>query len=541
MIYNLTRTASVVAALLPLILSIVRDWRRYIFFGSPRLLTEEEHRTRAALIRQKMGRLGPTFIKGAQVLAMREDIIPPVYARELRKLQDQVPPFAVSQVSRILRQDLGAPLNQLFDKFDREPLAAASLGQVHRAVYQGRQVAVKVLRPGVYRLVETDLRAVFILLQIMKLAVDPNLMRSFSSIVQEYRRMIELEMDFRNEKEFAERLRRNFKNDPRVYIPSFYPELTTRRVAVLEFVEGVRVDDAEGIHRLGVSSKELVDLLIETYTRMVVVHGFIHADPHPGNLLVDRWKRLVILDYGMALEFSESTRLELLNLVYAVVKRDADSIVECYYNLGMVDAEINRGQLRDAARMLLDIQLDSDITVKQIQEIAQQTLETFYKFPLRLPQNLVYLMRAATLVEGIALNYDPRFNSIKAATPIVKRMLAEIAFQGDKPLKDRILEGGKEIALTFRELLQIIHRMEREQFKVRIHEADLIEVERVMTSLLRRFLVGLALCTLAIVHALRGPGHPIVVAGGMAILIIGIFLLVIMPAPRGNRSGPYFR
>jgi predicted unusual protein kinase regulating ubiquinone biosynthesis (AarF/ABC1/UbiB family) len=534
----------VILAMIPFLISFVRDWRRYLFFGGPRLLTEKQHRARATALRERMGALGPSFIKAAQVIANREDIIMPVYAQELRGLQDRVPPFPVRQVRQIIAKSLGAPAEEVFDEFDPKPLAAASLGQVHRAVYKGQQVAVKVQRPGVERLVETDLKAIFFLLYLVQVFLDDNLVRSFNAVVQEYSRMIRLEMDFRNEKRNADRLRKNLRKDPRVRVPHFIEGLTTKQLAVLEFIDGCRVDDEAGIRARGLAPKELVDTLIETYVRMAVIHGFIHADPHPGNLLVDAQGRLVILDHGMALEFDERTRLELLRMVYAVTKRDTETIVDGFYKLGMVDPDVNRGVLRDAADMLLNIQLTQDITPRQVAEIAQDILDTFYKFPLRLPNQLVYLFRASSLVEGIALRYDPLFNGVKYATPMVKKLLGEIAFEGDKTIGDRVKDGLQETVTTVRELAVVIHRLEREQLRVRIHEADIFTLERYLNSFLRRFLIGMALLILLLIVAGYG-----LVGGSLwltvplaSLLAFALVVAIVIPLPRGGASqGPYFR
>lgn len=529
------RSVAVTLALLPFLISFIRDWRGYLFFGEGRALTAAQHRRRAAALRRTMGELGPSFIKGAQVVAMREDIIPAVYAQELRKLQDQVPPFPVAEVRQILQRSLGSSPAQIFDHFNPRPLAAASLGQVHEAILHGQKVAVKVRRPGVVPLVQTDLITVRALLVLLSAFVEENLMRSFNAIIGEYERMINEEMDFRNERRNAARLRKNFANDPKVRIPRFSDRYNTEEVAVIEFIDGIRVDDQAGIAALGVHPDELIDLLIRSYVRMAVVHGFIHADPHPGNLLMDRHGRLVILDFGMALEFPEATRIELLRMVYAVVRNDVDTIVDGFYALDMVDPEINRAVMVDAAQKLLDIQLNTDVTPRQMQVIAQEILDTFYKFPLRLPNQLVYLMRASTLVEGIALSYYPDFISIKRAKPIVKQMLVEIAFQGEKPIGQRLRDGAREIYVTARDLGRLVRRAEREQFRVRIHEADLMEMERFFNSFLRRFLTGLGICTLVLVSALRGPGSMIFLGSAVVFLVLFVTMLVAVPLPKGAR------
>lgn len=539
------RSIFVASKLLPFIIGFIRDWRKYLFFGPPRELTQKQHQRRARAIRETMATLGPSFIKAAQVLAMREDLLSPTYTKELVKLQDQVPPFPYREVSRIIRRNYNKPVQELFDEFEKEPIAAASLGQVHKARYKGREVAVKVLRPGVEELVSTDMNVVRILLAILDMFIDPNLMRSFHAIAEEFERMIHLEMDFRNERKNAARFRHNFHSDTRIRVPHFVDELTTHQVAVSEFIKGGRIDDPETLAAVGMDPKYLIDLMIETYVRMAVVHGFIHADPHPGNLFIDAQGKLVILDFGMALEFDDDTKLELLKIVYAVVKRDVDGIVDGFYRLGMVDADINRGMMRDAAQTLLEIQLTQDVTPRQIGELAQEIIQTFYKFPLRLPNNLVYLFRASSLVEGIALQYDPKFNGVRAATPIVKRMLREIAFRGRKPLKDRIVDGAKEAVITLRELTVIIHRLEREQLRLRIHEADIFELERFFNVFLRRLLsgIGLAVLGLIVVNSLTTYRYPFIMVGVLVLIAVLYFAVSFLPIPRGGtqRNRVYFK
>jgi predicted unusual protein kinase regulating ubiquinone biosynthesis (AarF/ABC1/UbiB family) len=540
----LPRVVVVTLALFPFLISFVRDWRGWLLFGAPRRLSPGQHRHRARRLRETMEWLGPSFIKGAQVLAQREDILPHVYTRELKRLQDRVPPFALREVRRIIREAFGRDVDQVFEAFEGRPIAAASLGQVHKARVNGRAVAVKVLRPGVERLVETDLQAVFFLLFILRLFLDDNLVRSFYAVVEEYQRMMRLEIDFRNERRNADRIRRNFRNDRRIVIPEFIDGMTTRQVAVIEFIDGCRVDDPEALRARGVEPMQLVDTLIETYVRMVVVHGFIHADPHPGNLLVDGQGRLVILDYGMALEFDESTRLELLRMVYAVTKRDVDTIVDGFYKLGMVDPDINRGILREAAQTLLTIQLEQDLSPRQVQEIAQEILDTFYRFPLRLPNNLVYLFRASSLVEGIALTYDPMFNGVKYATPLVKRLLAQIAFRGEKPWRERLTDGAAEVFTTVRDLAVVIHRMEREQLRLRLHEGDLRSIERFFNAFLRRLLTGLGLGVLAIVATLvlLDTAAALLLPVVLIFIMLLIVIVALVPLPRGGGSqGPYFK
>jgi len=229
-------------------------------------------------------------------------------------------------------------------------------------------------------------------------------------------------------------------------------------------------------------------------------------------------------------------------MVYAVTKRDPDAIVDGYFRLGMADPDINRATLRDAAEMLMNIQLNQEVTPKQVQEIAQQIVETFHRFPLRLPNQFVYLLRAATLIEGIALYYNPRFNSLKDAEGIVRRMLLEIAFNGEKPLRQRAADLLKEAFLTVRETATIIHRLERERLQVRIHEADFFAAERFFRRFLRRLMLGLAVLFAGFAGCLASWLHhaPILLICWAVFSTLLLLVLALWPINRGG-TGPYFR
>ncbi len=492
MLQHIIRPVRVFLTLLPYIVSFLRDWQGYVFFGEPRKLNEQQHRDRAHRLTRTLADLGPAFIKGAQVLATREDILPKTYTDELKTLQDRVPPFPSKEALSTIEEALGRPAKEIFDSFDRTPIAAASLGQVHKAVYKGTPVAVKILRPRVTELVEIDLSVVGFIIRLFDFFIDSHFIRSFWAIHQEYTRVIREEMNFRNEERNAARLRKNFAKDPRIVIPFCHTELTSSRTAVFDFVEGVRVDDPDALRANGLPPAELVNLLIETYVRMTIVHGFVHSDPHPGNLLVDRQGRVVLLDYGMALEFSDSLRLELLRACLAVVRGDLDTVVDSFYRLDMVDPEINRSLVRDAAETLLQIQLREDFTPRLIQEIADDILQTFHRFPLRMPQQLVYLFRASALIEGLGMKYDEYFSGVREATPIIKNLIKEVALEPDKSLKDRLTGAGDTAMRMVLYLQRIVERLEREEQRVRIHQGDMQEFHQTLSAAVRRLLIGLA-------------------------------------------------
>lgn len=498
----LFRSVFVFAVLVPWLLRYARDYRAFVLFGPPRRVTEAEHADRARRITHLISRLGPTFIKAVQVLAMRDDLLPGVYTKAFKQLQDRVPPFAARRAYEILEEELGRPVESVFEVFEPEPIAAASLGQVHRAKYQGRWVAVKIRRPGVERIVAADLGAVTLLLQLLGALIDHSILRSLWTAVREFQRVIETEMDFSNEAVHAARLRKNLKVFPRVVIPDCVESLTTERVSVFAFHEGVRVDDVEALRRQGVTPEDLVGLLIEVYVHQTVIDGFVHADPHPGNLLIDREGRLILLDFGMAVEMDPAVKKELLGLTAAVVRNDVDAVVEAFYRLRMVEADLNTAVLRDAARMLMNISFGTEYSPRLIQEVCEDIYRTFHKFPLRLPQSLVYLLRAAALVEGIGMGFDAHFNGARVARPILKRMMRKVAFEGDLSAVEWLTRQGRRARTAVEDFGQILYRAQRDQLRMRLHPADLGYLEGVYQAMMRRIVIGIAGASLAVLGGL---------------------------------------
>jgi ubiquinone biosynthesis protein len=528
---RLWRPFLVFFALLPFLLSFLRDWKSFLLFGPPRELTTKQHTERAKRLTATFARLGPAFIKGAQVLATREDILPAIYTRELRTLQDRVPPFPAKEAMQLMAEAFGRPVEEVFEKFEREPLAAASLGQVHRAVHKGRPVAVKILRPNVEEIVATDLGVVRFILRTFHVFVDSHVVRNFWAVIQEYARMIAQEMDFRNEERNADRFRTNFANDPRLVVPRCHHELTTRRTVVFDYIDGVRIDDLEGLRARQQSPHKLITWLIDIYVRMVVVHGFIHADPHPGNLLVDRQGRVVLLDYGMSLEFPPAIRKEMLRACTAIVARDVDTMVDIFYKLGMVDPDIPRALVRDAGQTLLEIQLREDFNPRMVQDIADDILDTFHRFPLRMPQQLVYLFRASALVEGQGMRFDPNFSAVREATPIIKNMIREVALEEQKPVTERIADMGRTAWSELQYVRRIIQRLEREEQRVRMHPVDLERLESRVGRMVKRLLMGMGSFGLAalgaVIYLRSGSVLALLLLGGLG--GFGLLMTVLLP------------
>ncbi|PYS54615.1 MAG: hypothetical protein DMG13_07610, partial [Acidobacteria bacterium] len=456
--------------LAPFLLAFLRDRRRWIFIGLPRSLSDEAHRERARRLTGRIASLGPSFIKLAQVFGIRADIVPQIYLEELAKLHDQVPPFPTSELRKRIHSELKRPLEAVFEEFHEEPLAAASLGQVHRARFRGEDVIVKVLRPGVEELVATDIRIVQNLLFVIEQFIDHHTIRAARAIIEEFSRVIAEEMDFQHEADNIERFGELFRGSDFIIIPKVYREATTTRVLVMQFFEGFRVTEVDEIVRHNIDVEKMIENLIEFYGDQLLIHGFFHADPHPGNILIRPDARIVLVDYGMVLEISSDFKQDLVRIAIAGVRRDVDDLINLFYKLDLLEPDVSPAIVKEAAQTIISIHYDKRLTQRQIQEFTNQILNTFYRFPLRLPSSLVYILRTAVLIEGIGLAYDPHFDGIRAATPIAKKIVDRtLGPSGWPTIKDRIVKEGLAFYTLLGDMESVFARAGRDQVRVGLH------------------------------------------------------------------------
>jgi len=422
------RLLAILRYLIPFTLSFLRDRKRWILFGRPLPRSAAFHQARAERLLQAITDLGPSFVKIGQMFAGRADLIPEPYAERLTALTDQVPPVPLADIRRTIETSLGRPLDEVFPQFDPTPLAAGSLGQVHRAAHEGLDVAVKVLRPGVHELVAKDVAAARRILRVLVRFVDNPHTRGFRSVVDEFAVRVRDEMDFRIEADNARAVRANFAGNPRIRIPKVVDELSTDRVLVLEYVTGIRIDTiAPGQYVGGLAAAQIVDRLIEIYIQMMLIDGFFHADPHPGNLLVATDGALVLLDFGVVIRVTRERRKQLVDAVFAAVQGQAEGVVDGFYALGMVEEGVERERILRLVELLLDLARTRTTAKERVELLTQQIMDELANWPIVMPSDLVYFARTAALIEGIGLRYDPAFNPILDAGPVLFRMRAKLS------------------------------------------------------------------------------------------------------------------
>ena len=501
---RIARTVSVVSRLSPFVVAFLRDRKSLILFGRPRRRTAEQHQRRAERLTARLARLGPTFVKLAQLFSSRADILPEPYLSEVSKLQDQVPPDRAEEILSVLEGELERPVDDLFHDFQLEPIAAASLGQVHRARVGSRDVVIKVLRPGVEAAVALDLDISFRLLFWLNILFPNHHVRALTNVVREFSVLVRQEMDFRREAENIAHFKRFFRSDRRVRAPDVLEEFTRRRVLVMEHCPGTKIDRLHERFETGrLSFKQVMEDLTGLYLRMMMVDGFMHADPHPGNLLVQDDGTLIVLDWGAVLEVPRWTRESILAIAVALGKEDLDGVINGMYQLGMISPEVSRGEIHHAATEILRIVERAKTTNRQriVQDVVAEMLDTFYTWPVVLPQELVYFFRTSALLEGVAFHYDDNFDGLAFIRGVLRShrdALLKTTAQQPTQLAKNFME---EAQTTVRSVRELVGRAEREELRVRVHPRDLQALERFLHLQARRLLLSIFATATAVITA----------------------------------------
>lgn len=410
--------------------------------------------------------LGGMQIKLGQFLSSRADIVPEPVRRELSGLQDEVPAAPASHVLALIIDELGAPPSELFRSFEPQAVAAASLGQVHFAVlHDGREVAVKVQRPHIEAIIEIDLSAVAWVLRLVKNYPPLRRRANLEALLEEFARVLRNELDYVQEARNAEVFRANFANHANVHIPQPINELTTRRVLVMERISGIKINDLRALEAEGINLHELACRLNETYLKQFFIDGFFHADPHPGNLFVriepeapisvytngqtppddppllngvaplqGRPFTIIIVDFGMVGHMPPQTMENVRNAVIGLATNDAERIVNALDNLNMILPGADKRPITQAIQILLRYSYNRtvrEINNLDIEAIFDETQDIIFDLPFQIPQDLLYLGRAVSMIGGLATEIEPDINLFHALRPFARQMLDREQQDGD--------------------------------------------------------------------------------------------------------------
>ena len=430
-------------------------FERYLESGLQRISRtpkrQIERHSRPQRLRMALEELGPTFIKFGQMLSTRSDLIPAEYLSELALLQDQVPPFDFEDVRRTIRSELGAAPEALFDHIDPEPLAAASIGQVHGArLPDGEEVVLKVQRPGIEEEIATDLEILAHLAEILENHVEEAADHRPTLVVEEFARTISREIDYTVEAANLGRFARQFEGNPHVYVPRLHPDRCSERVLTMERVRGVKATDLEGLRRAGLDPRLVARRGADLILEQIFVHGFFHADPHPGNIWILPGDVICFLDFGMMGRLSHRDQEHFTDLVLAILGGDERKIVEYVLEMTTSGGPVDRDRLQRDLSDFLDRYLHLPLKELHAGRILQELLDLAGRYQLHLKPNYYLMFKALAAVEGMALVLDPDLEFIALAEPFMRR----IRLRRYQPhhLAREMARAGEEYAELFREL-----------------------------------------------------------------------------------------
>lgn len=393
---------------------------------------------RAAQIREIITKLGPTYIKVGQALSTRPDLVREDYLAELTKLQDQLPPFPTPQALAIIERELGQPAAKIYRSISAEPVAAASLGQVFKAtLHSGENVAIKVQRPNLLPVLTLDL---FILRTIAKLLaplLPLNLGVGLDAIVDEFGIKLFEEIDYVNEAHNAERFANYFKDDPKVKAPKIHWGYSTKYVLTMEWIDGIKLTDVEGIKAAGLDTDELVRIGVLSGLRQLLEFGFFHADPHPGNLFATYDGCMAYIDFGMMDQLEESTKENLVDSVVHLINRDYEQLGQDYVKLGFLPANTDMIPIVKALEMVLGDIMTEKVGDFNFKVVTDRFSHIMYEYPFRLPAKFALIIRSVITQEGVALSLNPEFKIVQVAYPYVARRLLT---DESTNLRDRLIE-----------------------------------------------------------------------------------------------------
>ncbi|KAL6600598.1 hypothetical protein ACP70R_045398 [Stipagrostis hirtigluma subsp. patula] len=479
------RSADIWSFVVSLRIRVLFDNAKWAYAGG---FSEEKQKIRrgktASWLREQVLQLGPTFIKLGQLSSTRSDLFPREFVDELAKLQDRVPAFSPEKAKAFIEKEMGCPIEVAFKEFEDRPIAAASLGQVHRAVlHNGERVAVKVQRPGLKRLFDIDLKNLKLVAEYFQRSETlggPS--RDWIGIYEECSKILYQEIDYINEGKNADRFRRDFRNIKWVRVPLIMWDYTTEKVLTLEYVPGIKINNLGLLDSQGYSRSLIASRAIESYLIQILRTGFFHADPHPGNLAIDKDGSLIYYDFGMMGEIKSFTRERLLSLFYSVYEKDANKVMKALIDLEALQPTGDLSPVRRSIKYFLDNLLSQTPDQQQtLAAIGEDLFAIAQDQPFRFPSTFTFVIRAFSTLEGIGYILDPDFSFVKVAAPYAQELL---------DLKQR-RRGGPELVQEIRKqandardtTISMPYRIQRiEDFVGQLESGDLKLRVRVLES-----------------------------------------------------------
>lgn len=473
--------------------------------------------------------LGGLLIKLGQFVSSRVDILPKEFTDVLSELQDAVEPVDSDVMMRRIEEELSNPLNEYFETVKHTPIAAASLGQVHKAVLKsGETVAVKVMRPGIEEIISLDLAAFKVLIAFANRFTKVSQFVSLDDVYREFDEVLTEELDYKKEANHMDTFGNQFKEFPGVSVPRVIWELTTSKVLVMEFIEGVKINEIDKLDEMKVSKKRVASILYMSYLKQLLEDGFFHADPHPGNLLVKEDGTLVFIDFGMVGRITEKMKGNMVKLALSIYLRDAGGIVEAFNDLGFLRKQADKAALMKNVKVILSGFSEGGFSIQNIENEAflEEFREFLYQQPFQIPSKTTFLGKAIITVLSICIGLDKNFDLVSLTKPYAE----EIMNSQSNPAKDSVIDQVKNTFINlipaFRKAGHLMDQLESGEFRVspsksfekHLYEQQSYQTEKIIIAL---FGTGLLISGSQILGQYPTIGIVLMSFGGVTALLQG--------------------
>ena len=507
-------------------LNIPRRWRR-------RRDLPGDAMTNPRRLRRALEYMGPTFIKFGQILSTRSDIMPPEYLEELSFLQDEVPPVSWDEARQVVESELGAPVEELFTQIDPVPIASASLAQVHVArLIGGEEVVIKIQRPNLEKTVNLDLDIIYDLAQTAQQRISLASRFEVADLAEEFASALRTELDFRREAWNADRFRQNFADEPHLYVPKIFWEYSTQRLLVMERIRGIKIDNLEALKAAGYDPRRISTYAANFALKEVLIDGFFHADPHPGNMLIMPGEVIGVLDFGTVGRLDDRDRTNLARLFIAGVQMDVEGIVDQLQRMGVADYRVDRMGLQRDLKRIMTRYYGLPIYEINAQEVAKAVQPIMYEYKLYVPTDYYLLMKTVIMLQGVGLNLDPDFDIFEAAQPYMGKLFRRMWLPSSwGPEVLRLAMDWKDFATILpRKTSRILDQVERGQLTVQAELPQLESTINMIDRLINRIIFSVLVAAMVVALALLLPRLDYAWPWGLLtwIIVIGFFVLVFL-------------
>ena len=433
--------------------------------------------------------LGASFIKLAQVLATRADFFSAEYLEELKELHDQLPCMSKDEYEKVFNK---AFKNNPFSSFENTPIASASIGQVHMAYLKsGEKVAVKLLRVGIKNRVKADIKIINFFNTIFKPLFSHYTKNSIEAVVSEFSSMILQEVSLSNELGNLQKFSQTYK-DSGVKFPKAFSEFCSDDALVMSYEEGFRFDDKENLLKENIDFNEIISKLVDFYTTQMLINGYFHADPHPGNLLVNKQGELILLDFGMVKSIPNNIRVAIIELIKAANERDYELYISASKRLGTIAHEAPVHELAMFTDKMFDIFSNENLSSESMQKLAFEVLESTRNFPFKLPSDAIYILRVSAIIEGLGTTYIENFNGIKDILPILQKNIPKALGAGDSVV-ETIIDEIKSIPFTLKDLKSVIKQASIGELKIEVSNSQLEYISKEIKDFIKPIILSFAL------------------------------------------------